>query len=70
MANAVASLAIIPPAVALCPRCNGTGFMCLEDYLDIKDCDGIPPVRAFGCPKCAGLGAIDEETTDGPSPSQ
>ena len=47
-----------------CPRCDGTGYMCLEDYLDIKDRDGVGPVRAFGCPKCEGLGEIDDEEYD------
>ena len=60
MANAV-----IPPAPAPapvpCPRCDGTGYMGLEDYLDSKDRDGTPPVRVFGCPKCEGLGEIEAE---------
>jgi phage FluMu protein Com len=48
------------PKTIPCPRCNGTGYMRLEDFLDIKDRDGVGPVRAFGCPKCEGLGEIDD----------
>lgn len=43
-----------------CPRCDGTGYMCLEDFLDIKDRDGLALLRAFGCLKCGGLGEIDD----------
>ena len=49
----------MPDPIIPCPRCNGTGHMCLEDFLDIKDRDGVAPVRIFGCPKCDGLGEID-----------
>jgi phage FluMu protein Com len=53
------------PKTIPCPRCNGTGYMRLEDFLDIKDRDGVGPVRAFGCPKCEGLGEIaDPEAED------
>ena len=47
-----------------CPRCDGTGYMCLEDFLDFRDRDGVPPIRAFGCPRCSGLGQIEEESNE------
>ena len=50
--------------ITKCTRCDGTGWMCLEDFFDILERDGVPPIRAFGCPKCEGLGEIEAPDDD------